>query len=267
MNRLFHYYVDKHIHIALSMVLFYWFQCKVYDVFAQWPYTIFLFFSIIFAYNVHDIPRNASTIKKVSIPLIVSLLGSFISFFWLPFSLAKYIIPIGVITLLYTYAILPGKKKLRDIPYIKIFILSGVLSFMSTIVPFVSSGKPMVVVLLMFTSRFIFFFLLCMLFDIRDTEKDQTHGVTTLGTNVSHSVLKWFGVFLIIILTFFEIYFANSFISDLPELVAMVFSALSILPFLFPLRSHPRTTRFSFLCDGVIALPYLIYMVVTFLNI
>jgi len=243
------------------------FQGYVYNVDVNTSFAVFLFFSIVFAYNVHDIPRKDKSLPKDSLPLYLGFSGSFISLFWLPFSFMKYLIPVAVITLLYTYSFLPANKKLRDLPYVKIFILSGVLSFMSTVAPFINASIDTFVMSLMFLSRFIFFFILCLLFDIRDVEKDREHGVTTLATGLSEFALKNASIFFIAVLVLSEVYLANHFITDVDVMMSMIISSLAVLPFFFPLQSSPRTTLFSFSCDGVIALPFLFYSLFDILGV
>ena len=208
----------------------------------------------------HAIPRGKPWLAhiKTSPILQLGMVGLGISFIFLTPQQQVVMLPLGVLTLLYIAPVFTQKRKLRDFPFVKIFILSLVLALIVVVLPAWLHHTNTMVLIFMTVSRFIFFFALCLLFDIRDFEKDKRSGIKTLATHYSLRTLKISGIFLAIILMIFEVYLANHFIIDLENMIAMIIASLAILIYFSGITVKTRTTLFSFLCDGIIALPFLI---------
>lgn len=255
---IFKYYVHKHIHISTCLVLFYLYQAETSSYAPDHSYVYFLFFSVITVYNIHAIPRGEAWLDyiKSSPILFIGLLGFSTSFIFLSSQVQFAMFPLGFVTALYILPVFPKRRKLRDFPFIKIFILSLVLTFMVVTLPGWIHNMDNMVLLMMTSSRFLFFFALCLLFDIKDFEKDQRFGVQTFATYFSLRKLKFLGIFLSIILFVNEIYLANHFIIDIENMAAMTLAIFAIALYFSRITYKSRTTLFSFLCDGIIALPF-----------
>lgn len=97
------------------------------------------------------------------------------------FVLSKLAVPVvlalalpGVLALGYVWPVFRGRR-LRDLPYLKIFLVSGVWTWVAAVLPAWHIPElwspPM---WLMQAERFCFFFALTLLFDWRDCQLDQT---------------------------------------------------------------------------------------------
>lgn len=109
---------------------------------------------------------------------------------------------ISVLSLAYSYPILPGQKKsLRRVGWLKMASLSFIWSFATVIVPLLLAGsdQPKLIsridIAALFTHRFLFIASLGFLFNILDYEEDKKDGITTaavwLGPAKSLSTGKW----------------------------------------------------------------------------
>lgn len=167
----------------------------------QWhPYLFLIFSATIFEYNFHRfitilLHRDALENPKhkwVKNNLIffyavvaTSVIMFAISVFLAKLSVLITFAPIAGLTLLYSTPVF-GKKKhflrLRQIPYLKIFIIAFVWAATTVLIPIIHANKLFShshVVLLM-TERFIFVLAITVPFDLRDVEVDRKAGLKTL---------------------------------------------------------------------------------------
>lgn len=102
----------------------------------------------------------------------------------------------GLLALAYSLPLLPGRKRLNQFGIIKILVLSGCWTAFTTYWPV--AGKPVNAsfLWLILAQRWLFFFILCLLLDIRDHDPDAARGVKTiavrLGTAGSYRLAAYF---------------------------------------------------------------------------
>ncbi len=88
------------------------------------------------------------------------------------------LIPVGIISLLYTLPLFSEKRRLRDYHYIKIILISFVWAYIATL-PLYLNGAQWNGLGLYFSEKFLFILAITLPFDIRDLEID---GYTELRT-------------------------------------------------------------------------------------
>lgn len=88
----------------------------------------------------------------------------------------------GIIAAMYSFPILPfkNKRRLKDFGFVKIITLSLLWSFITVWFPVNSEHYGGLTFQLIFVRRFLFIFILCLLFDIRDVEIDKKEGINTI---------------------------------------------------------------------------------------
>jgi 4-hydroxybenzoate polyprenyltransferase len=164
------------------------------------PYLFLILFATLFEYNLHKIlavffykkALNESkfgwisrNMKLFHVIVLTSVVGFIVSACFAKWSVLITLLPLGAITFLYSFPIYKkGNKifRLREVPLVKIFIISFVWAATSILLPAVQADldpDPGMISLLIF-ERFLFVFSITVPFDIRDMESDDKAGLKTL---------------------------------------------------------------------------------------
>jgi len=167
----------------------------------QWhPWLILIFFATLFEYNFHRLVPLITNKEVLNSEKYLWIWGNLTSFYLLIFfSVSGFIgsaflvkekvlialAPIAILTFLYSIPVFGVKKRqfsLREIPYLKIFLIAFVWSSATILLPVIQSDevfdKAHVVALL--TERFFFIFAIAIPFDVRDLEADKLAGIKTI---------------------------------------------------------------------------------------
>ncbi len=171
---------------------------------SDWSYPAFLFSATLFLYCFHRIypfrkeeSRSPLAIRHLWIKknfslfyliLIASALCTiYLLIFSIPFRVVVSLLPIAFISLGYTIPFIPWKGKwirFRDIPGIKIFLISLVLSLTTVLLPVMAFSRLTSLIdppfLFIFIRRFFFIFAITIPFDIRDMDYDRKKGTSTI---------------------------------------------------------------------------------------
>lgn len=125
--------------------------------------------------------KNISGIRNsILVISILCSLTSLILFFFLKF-VFMVILAIGsTITLLYSHSLSRRVKKLREMGYLKIFLIALVWGAVTALIPSLESGTKSNISMLVFLERSLFIFALTLPFDIRDLRIDQQIKVRTI---------------------------------------------------------------------------------------
>ena len=87
--------------------------------------------------------------------------------------------PMACVTFGYTLPLLPGRKRLKDLPGVKIFLIAAVWTLATCVMPIWwvtgAAGPPEIVGM-----RLAFILAITLPFDLRDQHKDRRHGIHTL---------------------------------------------------------------------------------------
>lgn len=117
--------------------------------------------------------------------IFLCFLGFLLSLVNIEFKLILVFMPLALITFLYS---IPSPHlnrrffKIRQIPYLKIFLISFVWSGITVLLPAIHSVNKLnnIHVFLIFIERFLFLFAITIPFDIRDMEDDIKDGIKTI---------------------------------------------------------------------------------------
>lgn len=229
--RLFRFVVFGNIWVSFSAVCMLWATEELLSLNSKPTLAIFIFGATLFIYNFHRLFRMKAIYAKhtserhawivenrrfvwgLSISgLILALAG------WAPFFSSTHswlLVPFIVIALLYVIPIFKRNGswlRLRDIPYVKIFLVAGVWTFVTVCLPLVllpdftfqSLLNPTAI--LTASNRFLIFFAITLPFDIRDLEHDNKNGLKTFATSLGVDGIKKLSQILLIVGTFIALY-------------------------------------------------------------
>jgi 4-hydroxybenzoate polyprenyltransferase len=142
------------------------------------------------------------------------------SLFWLSGQILTACILLGALTFAYSWPLLPfkNKKRLREYGWLKILVLTGVWTIVTSVLPILYHGKNITDYPFEILLRFVFIFTLCIIFDLRDVQTDLEHNISTLPHRIG---------------------IKNSY--RLINTALVLFAALSIIQYL----RYPETTRLA----------------------
>ncbi|MBA2611366.1 MAG: UbiA family prenyltransferase [Bacteroidetes bacterium] len=248
------------------------------------PYLFIIFFATIFEYNVHRLITIITNPKALTdnkhnwvnknLKAFYFLVGFSVIGFVIATAMAKKIVlitllPIGLVTLFYSLPIFKTKKilfRLREIPALKIFLISMVWSATTILLPIIQSGNSYNNwhIITMLIERFIFVFAITIPFDIRDMKADETAGLQTLPLIIGEKkamILANVYILLFLILCIFH-YYNTSLSFTLP---AFIISALTT--FLFINNKKLQATKYYhyFILDGTMLLQGLLVCICYYL--
>ncbi len=145
---------------------------------------------LIGAQNVPSFERNRMHLhvlentRTILFFISIGLGGAAYYFVLLPVKIQAAIALSALFSLGYTLPIIPSKNgwlRLRDIPFLKIYIISGIVAFVTTTLPLVDvGGVGLWNHLMMFAMRFIFILAITIPFDARDIPYDKRWGLKTI---------------------------------------------------------------------------------------
>ncbi|MEP6595343.1 MAG: UbiA family prenyltransferase, partial [Ginsengibacter sp.] len=123
--------------------------------------------------------QNAGTHKILACIGLILIIAGLFSF---QFHHFIFLVLLGTITLLYSLPVLPftNRKRLKDFGILKIITITILWTMVTVWFPVSQAYYTDVSFLLIFLRRFIFIFILCLVFDIRDTEVDSKENRRTI---------------------------------------------------------------------------------------
>jgi 4-hydroxybenzoate polyprenyltransferase len=217
--------------------------CMETNILLGLPLNHFSFYCFVFGatlaqYNLHYFAktvavtgsqRQAWSQNKKQLHLILLILGgALILFSFFSFHLKHFIILgcLGAISFLYSFPFLPFEKKRRIKDYGLLKILTITLLWTLVTVWFPVNLMPVAneLFLLIFFKRFVFMFVLCLLFDVRDMEIDSSDNINTLAVMIGkkRSYFLSYTLLIIFVVLSFVQYF---YLPQIGFLIAMLISA------------------------------------------
>ena len=244
---IFNFYINASIHVALSVYSL----VRITEFYYKTPYDenlgYFIFYASITGYN---FIKYAGVAKFYHMSLTKSLksiqIFSFISFCLLLYYGSKlsietisYFIPFGVITIFYVVPFLGGfQKNLRKVSYLKIFIVSGVWSGVTTIIPLLlNKNQEAHTFILLFVQRMLFVLVLILPFEIRDMQLDFKH-IKTLPQKIGIKSTKKLGFIFLLFSLVIEFILTNSITNK------NIFLGICLLLFFLVMRSKQNQSKF-----------------------
>ena len=199
----------------------------------QWhPYLFIIFFATLFEYNMHrfiTVITNKEALKADKHKWVRENLKAFYllvfcsvaGFICVAFLAKKEVLitlaPIAILTLFYSVPVFGNKKsffRLREIPYLKIFLIAFVWSASTILLPIIQSNSSFnkANVIAMLVERFFFVFAITIPFDIRDIEGDKLAGLKTipiLFNENKSNVLSYLSLFIFFLISLFHYQLQN----------------------------------------------------------
>ncbi len=197
--------------------------CMETSIMLNVPFNNFSFYAFVFGativqYNLHYIvkkvavkhsARLAWSQRNKNIHLLLLIAGCLLIIYSLfGFHLQHFIILciLGCISFLYSFPFIPfaQKKRIKDYGFLKIITLSLLWTLVTVWFPVSGHQYDGNLFVFIFLKRFVFMFILCLLFDMRDIEVDRSENITTfavaLGRKRSY-VLSYLVLLLFVLLS------------------------------------------------------------------
>jgi len=237
--------IESNLYIALSAsVLTFATQLLLHQQPGFHPYLFIIFFATFFDYNLHRLytlhfakaalqgQRHAWLLRNKGLFYMLMALASV--GFLISISQAKsevllVLMPFAALTIFYSIPFLRWKNKnwrLRDLPYIKLFLIAGNWTMITILLPLIQYGKTVddTEVLWIIAERFFFVLALCIPFDIRDIDTDRQAGLSTIPNTIGVKK-SWQVAFLCVIISAIisTIHYLNN--EQISYLIAFLISA------------------------------------------
>lgn len=283
---IFRYFVFNNVWIALCalsmLVETQWF----FEIPFKWDaLAAFIFFGTFFDYNHHrfswhfnpshpfaDLKRffSSEVSNTLRISILVGFAGTAISFVLLDPKIIPVVLLFSIITLAYSLPMIKWKNKfmrLREITYLKIFVVAFVWSFVTVIIPlmYVSKEVSYVTVAIVFLRRLLFIYAITIPFEIRGIEIENSYGNRNLPMIYGVRRMKIVGIIFMgmfcLLSAVHELYFEFN-ITDrqnifLPLLISAIVSGM-LIAFYNSKRSEWYN---AFFVDGMMILQLLLLLI------
>lgn len=218
--------------------------CIETNVLLDVPLNSFSFYCFVFGatlvqYNLHYSMKKVAvknserlrwTLKNKRLHFFLLITGCLLILFsFFSFHLKHFIIlgVLGCIAVLYSFPFLPfGKKKrIKDYGFIKIITLSLLWTLVTVWLPVTNLNVNPYLFSFVFVKRFVFIFILCLLFDVRDIEIDNKENINTLAVMLGKKKSYALSCFLLLLFGVLSIiqYF---FYPQMAFLLAMLVSSV-----------------------------------------
>lgn len=216
--RLFRFYINSHIHVALAVCSLCLVSCLNFDIEINWNLLGFVFFGTVTGYNFvkyfglakfHH-KRLAPWLRHIQIFAFFAFIG--LCYFTLQLSRNTIILAgiMGVLTFLYAIPIVPKrwfldqKSNLRAVSGLKIYIIAFVWAVVVVVLPFYDSGIQMNFDAWIFSLQVYLYVWVAMLpFEIRDLQYDSLK-LATVPQQIGQNATKFTGVMLLAIAVIME---------------------------------------------------------------
>jgi 4-hydroxybenzoate polyprenyltransferase len=204
--------------------------------------------------------------KAFQIPLsiLTVLAGIYCAFFFfsIQFNTQLLLIGMAILSLGYVLPILGNGRRLRDLAYVKIFLIAIVWAAMTVGLPYIEVKNAISISAFwqLFIERAFFIFALCIPFDIRDMDWDDQTNVKTIPLSMGVEKAKYLGILAIILAIILVSILKNETIYTPFQSFTQLF-VYSISIFLIYLTNKNRGDYFFYgLIDGMIFLQSLLLL-------
>ena len=161
----------------------------------------------------------------------------------------------GILALGYTMPTLrwQNKKRLRDYGILKILVLTGVWTIVTAIIPILEHGDTVAKYPFEILMRFAFVFVLCILFDIRDIQKDLNNKLITLPTRLG--IQKSYLLINLSLIVFLLLSIVQHYRFAVPgRLIAAIITTVITFRVAKHLRNEGNKRLFVIMTDGMMIL-------------
>lgn len=206
LKRVFSFYINSSIHVALAVLAFAGLTYERFDLSPDLGLLMFIFTGTITGYNfvkyagIAQLHHRSLTegLKIIQIFSFVCFLALVYFIFHVGWPVLKACIPLAILTLFYAIPLWPNKDNLRTTPSLKIFVIAAVWTGVSVYLPLLEhheiSGFGLLLVLV---ERFFIVLALIIPFELRDLHYDSKK-LATLPQLIGVNKTKYLGYFLLI---------------------------------------------------------------------
>ena len=239
-KRLSSFILFSSIFIALCAVTL----CMETNILLGFPLNNFSFYCFVFGatlvqYNLHYLLKKTAVSnserlswsqKNSGIHLIFLATGvALILFSLFSFHLDHFIVLafLGFISVLYSFPFLPfgSRRRIKDYGFLKIITLALLWTLVTVWFPVNALPVDKGLFTFVFIKRFVFMFVLCLLFDVRDIGVDSKEHINTLAVILGRKrsyLLSYLLLTLFVMLTFMQYFY----LPQVNFLIAMIISAI-----------------------------------------
>jgi len=185
-------------------------------------------------------------------------IGGLICFWKISLQIKLALFAPGIISLGYVIPFLRGKKRLRDLNHIKIFLIAIVWAWVTVVLPAIEVGQfNYLDIGLMAFERALFIFSITLPFDIRDLKVDKHSDVKTIPAVIGVKKTKQLGAailcaaFLISLLLYWGYFYSEN------VLLGLTISYLTTLYLIFQSDKFKHDYFFTGALDGTMILQFL----------
>lgn len=242
------FYIEASIHVALAVVSLFWITSFYLNI----PYYLngafFVFFATIVGYNFVKYDELAR-VKKVELTakfkaiIVLSFMSALAAFyFFLKLHYVLQLIAVGsfLLTVLYTLPFLPKHKNLRNFSGIKIYIVALAWAVVTVLMPLAVEQIDIFKVVVLFVQRFIFIFVLLLIFEINDLNKDAPY-LQTIPQKIGIRNTKKLAYFFTLLFLTLEFLISPLFSS---AFLVLFFTTLLLLLFIY-FSSNNRNSYYT----------------------
>ena len=260
----FDFYINSSAHVAISAYCLTRITLFSIDIKSEESVAYFVFFATFFAYNF--VKYYAVFLRKyqfLNIRLKLIFLLSLISFlfafsFFLEFKIITQIVVLVLLitTLIYAVPITSKYKNIRNLSGIKIYFVSFCWLSSTLFLPIIDSGfADFQTILLLAIQRFIFLFVLLLVFEIKDLNHDNL-SLNTIPQQLGIKKTKILGVLLLGIFIIMSFYGFQPIIKDM-----YINATIAFVTMLFLLFAHPKNSKYytSFFAESIPIVWFLLY--------
>ncbi|MEZ4795751.1 MAG: hypothetical protein R2785_01165 [Flavobacteriaceae bacterium] len=261
LKRVFDFYVNSSIHVALAVCGLVWVTLLNFNVGADLDFVFFIFFATITGYNFvkyfglakfHH-RSLASWLRAIQIFSFLCFLGLVYYALKLKTETIFYFIGAGIVTFLYAIPFLPKKifiekGNLRAIGGLKIYVIAFVWTCVTVVIPLLNENyefdnDELIEVI----QRFLYVIIAMLPFEIRDMKYDSLK-LATIPQKIGVNKTKIIGVLLIVIMFFLEFFKDEFYVNK-----TMILAVICLLLILFLAFSTKYQSKYysSFWVEGI----------------
>ncbi len=247
----------------------------------DWRVLLLVFLATLFLYNLDNLlPYKTAQVQLLSerkkwliayrkfLKRIVFISGAaalILFILLLPQIPFTFILPVFLVSILYSLPVLKGRQgwfPLRDVPFLKVFLIAGVWAAITVWLPLLVAGKGISFSAegLLILRRFLFIFALTLLFDIRDIQKDALANTLTFPVKFGTVFTKILSVAALLVFMGLVFFQETGAIRWALEASAII-SGLVVLATTEKRPDH----FFALFADGMMMVQFLLVFVAVFL--
>ncbi|MDR9399058.1 MAG: UbiA family prenyltransferase [Salibacter sp.] len=228
----------------------------------------FILFSTLALYPAHRLygvirSKSSQLVERVyfmneyktvlAIIVLIGLVGTGYYFLELSWEQQKKVLIPSFVGLAYSFPVIPINGKfirLRDLPYIKVFAISAVVSYLTTVFLPVTEMLSSSASWGLFLKRFFFLLAITLPFDIRDLRVDKREGLRTIPNQMGIKVSKWISGIALLSYVLLALLFVALTDSEIILFVAQFITAAWVLFFLVRTKPNRSEYFYSFGFEG-----------------